>query len=117
MRRVFALLCVVGTLTTGYGQENFESLLHRGYDLHQQARFAEAVPILEQAHKLAPQDYFANLLLGIDLLRVGKASQAIAPARQKPRWDTPLARPKRTRKRLTADMDRRQLWLPGQVFA
>ena len=66
----FALLCAVGTLATGYGQESFESLLHRGYDLHQQARFAEAVPVLEQAHKLAPQDYFANLLLGIDLLRV-----------------------------------------------
>jgi tetratricopeptide (TPR) repeat protein len=79
MRKVFVLLCAVGTMATGYGQENFQSLLHRGYDLHQQARFAEAVPILEQAHKLAPQDYFANLLLGIDLLRVGRASEAIAP--------------------------------------
>ncbi len=78
-RVAFALLCAVGTLATGYGQESFESLLHRGYDLHQQARFAEAVPVLEQAHKLAPQDYFANLLLGIDLLRVGRASEAIAP--------------------------------------
>ena len=78
-RMAFALLCAVGALATGYGQENLESLLHRGYDLHQQARFAEAVPILEQAHKLAPQDYFANLLLGIDLLRVGRASEAIAP--------------------------------------
>jgi predicted Zn-dependent protease len=56
-----------------------DDLLHRGYDLHQQARFAEAIPILEQAHKLAPQDYFANLLLGIDLLRVGRAREAIAP--------------------------------------
>jgi tetratricopeptide (TPR) repeat protein len=71
----FALLCA----PTGYGQESFETLLHRGYDLHQQARFAEAVPALEQAHKLAPQDYFANLLLGIDLLRVGRASDAIVP--------------------------------------
>jgi tetratricopeptide (TPR) repeat protein len=75
----FALLCAIATLATGYGQESFESLLHRGYDLHQQARFAEAVPVLEQAHKLAPQDYFANLLLGIDLLRVGRVSEAIAP--------------------------------------
>jgi predicted Zn-dependent protease len=78
-RVAFALLCATGTLATGYGQESLESLLHRGYDLHQQARFAEAVPVLEQAHKVAPQDYFANLLLGIDLLRVGRASQAIAP--------------------------------------
>ena len=78
-RLAFALFCAVSTLATGYGQESFESLLHRGYDLHQQARFAEAVPLLEQAHKLAPQDYFANLLLGIDLLRVGKVSEAISP--------------------------------------
>jgi tetratricopeptide (TPR) repeat protein len=78
-RVAFALLCAVGTLATGYGQESFESMLHRGYDLHQQARFAEAVPVLEQAHRLAPQDYFANLLLGIDLLRVGRVSEAVAP--------------------------------------
>jgi predicted Zn-dependent protease len=78
-RLALALFCVLGTLVTASGQENFESLLHQGYDLHQQARFSEAVPILEQAHKLAPQDYFANLLLGIDLLRVGRASEAIAP--------------------------------------
>jgi predicted Zn-dependent protease len=78
-RVAFALLCATGTLAMGYGQESFESLLHRGYDLHQQARFAEAVPVLEQAHKVAPQDYFANLLLGIDLLRVGRVSEAIAP--------------------------------------
>jgi predicted Zn-dependent protease len=78
-RVVLALLCAAGTVAMGYGQENFDSLLHRGYDLHQQARFAEAVPILEQAHKMAPQDYFANLLLGIDLLRIGRASEAIAP--------------------------------------
>jgi predicted Zn-dependent protease len=77
-RVVFALLFAVGTVTSVHSQENFESLLHRGYDLHQQARFTEAVPVLEQAHKLAPQDYFVNLLLGIDLLRVGRASEAIA---------------------------------------
>ena len=79
LRVGLVMLCAAGTLATGYGEESFESLLHRGYDLHQQARFEEAVPVLERAHKLAPQDYFANLLLGIDLLRVGKVSEAVAP--------------------------------------
>ena len=39
-RVAFALFCAVSTLATGYGQESFESLLHREYHLHQQARFA-----------------------------------------------------------------------------
>ncbi len=55
----------------------FDALLKQGFELHQQARFAEAIPILESARKLAPQDYFANLLFGIDLLRTGKATEAV----------------------------------------
>jgi len=55
----------------------FKSLLQQGFSLHQQARFAEAIPILEQARQLEPNEYFANLLLGIDLLRTGKAADAV----------------------------------------
>jgi predicted Zn-dependent protease len=55
----------------------FEALLKQGFALHQQARFAEAIPVLERARRLAPQDYFANLLLGIDLLRTGKVGEAV----------------------------------------
>jgi predicted Zn-dependent protease len=58
-------------------QDAFQDLLHQGFQLHQQARFQEAIPLLERARKLEPGDYFANLLLGIDLLRTGKASDAI----------------------------------------
>jgi predicted Zn-dependent protease len=57
---------------------SFQSLLQRGFDLHQRADFAAAIPVFEQARKLEPQDYFVNLLLGIDLLRTGKASEAVA---------------------------------------
>ncbi len=48
------------------------------FDLHQRAQFTEAIPLLEQARRLEPGDYFTNLLLGIDLLRTGKASRGAA---------------------------------------
>lgn len=57
--------------------EQFQALLKQGFGLHQQARYAESIPIFERARKLEPQDYFANLLLGIDLLRTGKTDDAI----------------------------------------
>jgi predicted Zn-dependent protease len=55
----------------------FRSLLQQGFDLHRQARFNEAVPVLERARQMHPDDYFANLLLGIDLLRTGRAAEAL----------------------------------------
>src|ERR1700689_2375283 len=60
------------------GRESFEALLQKGFQLHQQARFAEAIPTLEQARRLEPGDYFVNLLLGIDLLRTGKTAESVA---------------------------------------
>ncbi len=74
-------------------EENFQALLKQGFALHQQARFAASIPILERARKLEPHDYFANLLLGIDLLRTGKPTDAIPhlelAARVKPDEETP----------------------------
>jgi len=59
-------------------QDAFNSLLQQGFQLHEQARFSEALGPLERARRLKPQDYFVNLLLGIDLLRSGKADEAVA---------------------------------------
>lgn len=74
-------------------EDAFQPLLKEGFALHQQARFAESIPVLERARKLEPQDYFANLLLGIDLLRTGKAVDAIPrlelAARVKPDEEIP----------------------------
>jgi predicted Zn-dependent protease len=71
----------------------FETLLDKGFALHQQARFAQAIPVLERARMLQPDNYFVNLLLGIDLLRVGKAAAAIPrlklAARVKPSEEFP----------------------------
>jgi hypothetical protein len=51
--------------------------MKQGFELHQQARFGEAIPILDHACRLEPEDYFANLLLGIDLLRSGRAEESV----------------------------------------
>ena len=77
----------------GPEQETFQSLLKQGFELHQRAQFAEAIPLLKKAYRLEPNDYFVNLLLGIDLLRTGKAADAIPrlqlAARVKPTEEIP----------------------------
>jgi Flp pilus assembly protein TadD len=74
-------------------KDDFRLLLEQGFALHQQARFVEAIPLLEKAQHLVPDDYFANLLLGIDLLRTDKTAEAIkflqTAARINPDEDTP----------------------------
>jgi predicted Zn-dependent protease len=79
--RTIALLAVwMGLDAIAQGpphEDQFKALLEQGFQLHQQARFAEAIPLLERARRLEPGDYFANLLLGIDLLRIGKAIEAL----------------------------------------
>lgn len=74
---VLASLCLSVT-AQNHADDQFQVLLKQGFELHQQARFAEAIPVLDRARKLEPNDYFANLLLGIDLLRSGHAAEAIA---------------------------------------
>lgn len=54
-----------------------DDLLRQGFALHQQARFDEAIPYFERVLKSAPNDYFANLLLGIDQLRIGKPAESL----------------------------------------
>lgn len=57
--------------------EKFESLLHRGFQFHEQSAYAQSIPLLRSAHQLQPRDYFVNLLMGIDMLRTGQAASAI----------------------------------------
>jgi len=95
-------VCVTGLLAVcmwvaaraqGPGEDELQTLLKQGFNLHQQARFAEAIPVLERARNLEPRDYFVNLLLGIDLLRTGKANEALPrleeAARAKPSEEIP----------------------------
>jgi len=73
--------------------DNFETLLKQGFDLHQRAQFTEAIPLLKRALRLEPGDYFANLLIGIDLLRTGKANTSLPylqlAARTRPHEEIP----------------------------
>ena len=82
-----------------YAQESvptddaFTSLLKRGFALHQQANYRQSLPLLQQAWKLDPRDYFVNLLLGIDTLRTGDPEKAVqfltVAARLRPREEFP----------------------------
>ena len=76
---VAAVLLLGAQILSGQtdAETRFEALLKQGFQLHQESKFEEAIPLLESARKLEPQDYFANLLLGIDLLRVGKTAEAV----------------------------------------
>jgi tetratricopeptide (TPR) repeat protein len=60
---------------------DLEELLTDGAALSQQADYVHAIPVLERARTLAPDDYRANLMLGVDLLRSGHAADALAPLR------------------------------------
>ena len=57
----------------------FQSLLQQGFGLHEHADYQHSLPVLTNAWKLRPHDYFVNLLLGMDLLRTGKVEDAIRP--------------------------------------
>jgi len=88
--------CVMLSLSGGAQpptKDAFRELLQQGFALHQQARFVEAIPLLKKARRVKPDDYFANLLLGIDLLRTDKTAEAIGflqtAARVNPDEDTP----------------------------
>lgn len=90
----FLAVCMcTPAVAQGAKDDDFQALLKRGFELHQQAHFAEAIPVLERARRLEPGDYFANLLLGIDLLRTGKAAEAVPrlelAARAKPGEEIP----------------------------
>jgi tetratricopeptide (TPR) repeat protein len=61
--------------------EDLDGLLTDGAALSQQADYARAIPVLERARKLAPGNYQANLMLGVDLLRSGHAANATVPLR------------------------------------
>ncbi|MGA8087114.1 MAG: tetratricopeptide repeat protein [Terracidiphilus sp.] len=74
---VLAISMFIPAASQSVNGDPFQTLLKQGFALHQQARFADAIPVLERARRLQPDDYFANLLLGIDLLRSGKTAEAL----------------------------------------
>ncbi|PYV42452.1 MAG: hypothetical protein DMG06_13945 [Acidobacteria bacterium] len=76
---VFASLSVVTfpLQQTSNKGDNFDILLQRGFDLHREQQYRGSIPVLERAQALRPADYFVNLLLGMDYLRVEEAGRAL----------------------------------------
>jgi len=70
---ILVLSCVPRT----FAEENLKSLVQKAFDLHQRGQFSEALPLLRRAYDLDPNDYFVNLLLGIDSLRTGESKAAV----------------------------------------
>lgn len=98
MRRAIGILAVVVLLGGRYslaGEKNLQNLVQQAFAFHQRGQFSEALPLLHRAYEVAPQDYFVNLLLGIDSLRTGQAKTAIPflkkASRLRPKEEYPLA--------------------------
>jgi tetratricopeptide (TPR) repeat protein len=92
--RIFALIAVLGCCCSAPAAQDLESLVQRAFDFHQKGQFAEALPLLRRAYTLDPNDYFVNLLLGIDSLRTGQTKTAIPflkkASRLRPNEEFPL---------------------------
>src|SRR5690348_2036334 len=92
---VLAFLALLGIRGSSAGNTDAKTLVQQAFDFHQKGQFSEALPLLHRAYELAPQDYFVNLLLGIDSLRTGQAKAAVAflknASRLRPKEEYPLA--------------------------
>src|SRR3954471_19558438 len=94
-RGILAVVAILGSHASPAGESNLQTLVQQAFDFHQKGQFSEALPLLHRAYELAPQDYFVNLLLGIDSLRTGEPKVAIPflerASRLRPKEEYPLA--------------------------
>jgi tetratricopeptide (TPR) repeat protein len=78
-----------------FAQDQFKTLVQKAFELHQQGQFAAALPLLHRAYGLRPENYFVNLLLGIDSLRTGDAEGSVSflrkASRLRPKEEYPQA--------------------------
>ena len=91
---ILVFVACVAPIPRAAADQNLKSLVQQAFDLHQRGQYAEAMPLLRRAYALAPQDYFVNLLLGIDCLRTGDAPASVPflkeAARLRPKEEYPL---------------------------
>jgi tetratricopeptide (TPR) repeat protein len=92
---VVAWTTIVAAGLHAFAQDQFKTLVQKSFELHQQGQFAAALPLLHRAYGLQPEDYFVNLLLGIDSLRTGDAQGSVSflrkASRLRPKEEYPLA--------------------------
>lgn len=93
--RVIVWIAVLAAGCNAFAQNQFKTLIQRAFELHQQGQFAAALPLLHRAYGLQPEDYFVNLLLGIDSLRTGDAKGSVSflrkASRLRPKEEYPQA--------------------------
>jgi tetratricopeptide (TPR) repeat protein len=93
--RILALVVLSGASYSSADDADAKTLVQQAFDFHQKGQFSEALPLLHRAHDLAPEDYFVNLLLGIDSLRTGQPKTAVPflkkASRLRPKEEYPLA--------------------------
>ena len=96
MRKRLVFLLLVALLGSGSNApaQDVHSLVQQAFTLHQKGQFADALPLLRRAYALDPNDYFVNLLLGIDSLRTGSPQIAVPYLKKasalRPREEYPL---------------------------
>jgi tetratricopeptide (TPR) repeat protein len=92
---VFVLIATLFAHGHAAAQDNFKPLVQQAFELHQHGQFSAALPLLRRAYAMQPDDYFVNLLLGIDLLRTGDAEASVLylkkASRLRPHEEFPLA--------------------------
>jgi tetratricopeptide (TPR) repeat protein len=92
--QILAFIAVLGSCSCAAVEQDLKSLVQRAFDLHQEGKFSEALPLLHRAYALEPDDYFVNLLLGIDSLRTGQPKSAVPflrkASRLRPKEEFPL---------------------------
>jgi tetratricopeptide (TPR) repeat protein len=92
--RILAFIAVLGSCSSAALAQDLQSLVQRAFELHQKGKFPEALPLLRRAYALEPDDYFVNLLLGIDSLRTGQPKTAVLflkkASRLRPKEEFPL---------------------------
>ena len=93
MRTGLALVLLV-VIEAASNAQDVQSLVQQAFALHQKGQFADALPLLRRAYTVDPNDYFVNLLLGIDSLRTGGPKSAVPylkkAARIRPKEEFPL---------------------------
>ncbi|HEY4053774.1 MAG TPA: tetratricopeptide repeat protein [Terriglobales bacterium] len=74
---ILAFVGLLGIRCSSAADADAKTLVQEAFAFHQRGQFSEALPLLRRAHDLTPEDYFVNLLLGIDTLRTGEARAAV----------------------------------------
>ena len=91
---ILALIAILSACSNASDREDVKSLIQQAFELHQKGEFAKALPLLHRAYRIEPDDYFVNLLIGIDSLRTGQPKAALSflrkASRVRPNEEYPL---------------------------